>query len=78
LALIGRIKNLEDFQIKLQEDSDQLEPNVFNGCKLTIRDQHNREFSTAVPNLIAMVAQFVYDACVDKLAQIEAEIVFPS
>jgi hypothetical protein len=78
LALISRIKNLEDFQINLQEDSDQLEPNYYSGCKLIIKDDKNREFATAVPGLIAKVAQFIYDACVEKLSEIESEIVFPN
>ena len=77
LALIARIKTLEDFQIKLAENGDQLESNVFQGCKLIIEDDKRNQFVTNTPNLIAMVAQFVYDACVAKLAEIEAEIVFP-
>lgn len=78
LALIARIKTLDDFQIKLAENSDQLENNVFQGCKLIIEDDKRNQFVTNTPNLISMVAQFVYDACVNKLAEIEAEIVFPN
>jgi len=78
LALIARIKTLEDFQIKLAENGDQLESNVFQGCKLIIEDDQRNQFVTNTPNLIAMVAQFVYDACVTKLAEIEAEIIFPN
>jgi hypothetical protein len=77
LALIARIKTLEDFQIKLAENSDQLESNVYQGCKLIIEDDRNNKFVTNTPNLIAMVSQFVYDACINKLSEIEAEIVFP-
>jgi len=78
LALIARIKTLEDFQIKLAENSDQLESNVYQGCKLIIEDDRNNKFTTNTPNLIAMVSQFVYDACINKLSEIEAEIVFPA
>jgi hypothetical protein len=78
LALIARIKTLEDFQIKLAENSDQLESNVYQGCKLIIEDDRGNKFITNTPNLIAMVSQFVYDACVNKLAEIESEIVFPA
>jgi len=77
LALIARIKTLEDFQIKLAENGDQLESNVYQGCKLIIEDDKRNQFVTNTPNLIALVAQFVYDACVSKLSEIEAEIVFP-
>ncbi|SDH49899.1 hypothetical protein [Mucilaginibacter gossypii] len=77
LALIARIKTLEDFQIKLAENGDQLESNVYQGCKLIIEDDKRNQFVTNTPNLIALVAQFVYDACVNKLSEIEAEIVFP-
>jgi len=78
LALITRIKTLEDFQIKLAENSDQLESNVYQGCKLIIEDDRGNKFTTNTPNLIAMVSQFVYDACVNKLSEIESEIVFPA
>jgi hypothetical protein len=78
LALIARIKTLEDFQIKLAENSDQLESNVYQGCKLIIEDDRGNKFITNTPNLIAMVSQFVYDACVNKLSEIESEIVFPA
>ena len=78
LALIARIKTLEDFQIKLAENGDQLESNVYQGCKLIIEDDKRNQFTTNTPNLIAMVSQFVYDACVNKLAEIESEIVFPA
>ncbi len=77
LALIARIKTLEDFEVKLQEENDELESNPFQGCKLIIQDDKRREFVTNTPNLIRMVAQFIFDACHEKLADIEANIVFP-
>ncbi|MCD8739360.1 hypothetical protein LT679_01990 [Mucilaginibacter roseus] len=77
LALISRIKTLEDFEIKLEEENDQLENNPYQGCKLTIKDDKGREFTTNTPNLIRMVAQYIFDACHEKLADIEANIVFP-
>jgi len=78
LALISRIKTLEDFEVKLVEENDQLESNPYMGCKLTIKDDKGREFTTNTPNLIRMVTQFIFDACHEKLAEIEANIVFPS
>ena len=77
LALIGRIKTLEDFEVKLVEENDELESNPYQGCKLIIKDDKGREFITNTPNLIRMVTQFIFDACHEKLAEIEANIVFP-
>jgi len=78
LALIARIKLLEDFEVKLVEENDELESNPYQGCKLIIKDDKNREFITNTPNLIRMVAQFIFDACQEKLGEIEANIVFPN
>jgi len=78
LALIARIKLLEDFEVKLVEENDELENNPYQGCKLIIKDDKNREFTTNTPNLIRMVSQFIFDACHEKLAEIEANIIFPN
>ncbi|WP_413671055.1 hypothetical protein ACEN9X_14650 [Mucilaginibacter sp. Mucisp86] len=78
LALIARIKTLEDFEVQLLEENDELESNPYQGCKLIIQDDKRREFVTNTPNLIRMVAQFIFDACHEKLADIEANIVFPN
>lgn len=78
LALIARIKTLEEFEVKLIEENDQLESNPYQGCKLSIKDDKGREFTTNTPNLIRMVTQFIFDACHEKLAEIEANIVFPA
>jgi hypothetical protein len=78
LALIARIKLLEDFEVKLIEENDELETNPYQGCKLIIKDDRGREFATNTPNLIRMVSQFIFDACHEKLAEIEANIVFPN
>jgi len=77
LALIGRIKTLEAFEVKLIEEQDELESNPYQGCKLIIKDDKNREFVTNTPNLIRMVTQYIFDACNNKLEEIEATINFP-
>jgi hypothetical protein len=77
LALIARIKTLEDFEVKLIEESDELQSNPFHGCKLIIKDDKGREFVTNTPNLIRLVAQFIFNACNEKLMDIEANIIFP-
>lgn len=78
LALIARIKTLEDFEVKLIEENDELEANPYQGCKLIIEDDKRRQFVTNTPNLIRMVSQFIFDACLEKLAEIEANITFPN
>ena len=77
LALIARIKTLEEFEVKLVEENDELESNPYQGCKLIIEDDKRRQFVTNTPNLIRMVSQFIVDACETKLAEIEATINFP-
>jgi hypothetical protein len=78
LALIARIKTLEEFEVKLLEENDELENNPYQGCKLIIEDDKRRQFVTNTPNLIRMVSQFIFDACHEKLAEIEANIIFPN
>jgi hypothetical protein len=78
LALISRMKTLEGFEVQLIEENDELESNPYQGCKLIIEDDKKRQFVTNTPNLIRMVSQFIFDACQDKLSEIEAGIVFPT
>jgi len=78
LALIARIKTLEEFEVKLVEENDELESNPYQGCKLIIEDDKRRQFVTNTPNLIRMVSQFIFDACHEKLVDIEANIIFPN
>ena len=76
--LITRKKQLESFEVALTQEADELNDNPFQGCKLIIKDDKNREFVTTTPGLIRLVTQFIYDACDTKLAEIEANIVFPA
>ena len=78
ITLLSRIKLLEDFEVKLIEENDEVENNPYQGCKLIIKDDKGREFVTNTPNLIRMVSQFIFDACHEKLAEIEANITFPN
>ena len=77
LALIARLKTLEEFEVALLENNDELESNPYQGCKLIIEDDKRRQFVTNTPNLIRMVSQLIFDACEAKLAEIEANINFP-
>lgn len=78
INLLARIKQLETFEIAQMEDSDELESNHFQGCQLIISDDKNRKFVTNTAGLIKLVSQFIYDACQEKLTEIEANIVFPN
>lgn len=78
LSLITRMKELEGFEVKLLEEVDEIENNPYQGCKLIIQDDKNRQFITTTPGLIRMVSQFIFDACAVKLAEIESAIEFPT
>ncbi|CAN5505385.1 hypothetical protein BH09BAC6_BH09BAC6_24960 [soil metagenome] len=76
--LITRINQLTAFEVALMQENDELEDNPYQGCKLIIKDDKNREFITTTPGLIRLVSQYISDACHEKLADIEANIVFPN
>ncbi|EHQ29757.1 hypothetical protein [Mucilaginibacter paludis] len=76
--LIGRIQQLEDFEVNLATEHDELEENPYQGCKLIIEDDKQRRFITTTPGLIRLVSQFIYEACNRKLEEIEATINFPN
>ncbi|MBC8053820.1 MAG: hypothetical protein H7Y13_12215 [Sphingobacteriaceae bacterium] len=75
--LLTRINELETFEIALMEEGDELEANHFQGCKLMIVDDKNRQFITTTSGLIKLVAEFIHNACLSKLGEIESNIVFP-
>ena len=77
INLISRIKELEVFEVQLANENDELEENPYQGCKLIIEDDKHRRFVTTTPGLIRLVSQFIFTACHEKLALIEAAIVFP-
>jgi hypothetical protein len=75
--LLDRISLLEEFEVTLMEEADELECNHFQGCRMAIFDSKGRQFTTNTSGLIKIVAEFVKSACYEKLAEIEANIVFP-
>eukprot|EP00388_Colpodella_angusta_P009423 GDKJ01025099.1.p1 GENE.GDKJ01025099.1~~GDKJ01025099.1.p1 ORF type:complete len:169 (-),score=25.87 GDKJ01025099.1:69-575(-) len=77
INLLSRINQLEDFEITLIEEGDELETNHFQGCQLIISDDKGRKFVTQTAGLIKLVAEFIHTACLEKLSEIEANIVFP-
>jgi len=78
LNLISRMRQLEAFEIALLQENDELEDNPYQGCKLIIRDDKNRDFVTTTPGLIRMVSQYIFIACNEKLTEIESTIIFPN
>jgi hypothetical protein len=78
INLISRIKQLETFEVILSTENDELEENPYQGCKLIIEDDKGRRFTTTTPGLIRLVSQFIFNACHEKLADIEAHIVLPN
>ena len=75
--LVGTIDTLEAFEVAQLDDADETDNNHFQGCVLSIVDDNRKEFSTKNPFIIAAVASYVKSLCVDKLAEIEGEIVIP-
>lgn len=75
--LLAIINNLEAFEVDIEKDAEEVGGQYYQGCKLTIEDDANRKFVTKNPNIIESVAQYVNSMCINKLAEIEAEIVLP-
>lgn len=76
--LLGRIKDLEDFEFKQMEENDELQENYFAGCRIILQDGNKGQFTTTTPNLVKMVHAFLKAACLDKKAELEEAIVFPA
>lgn len=76
--LKNTIANLDTFAIQANEDGDVTESNKFHRCELTITDDEGNEFVTKNAYIIDHVSQYVNSLCVEKLAEIEAEIVIPA
>ena len=78
INLISRIKLLEAFEVNLANEHDELNDNPYQGCKLIIRDDKNRDFITTTPGLIRKVAEYIFSECNQKLSEIESSINFPN
>ncbi|EHQ24658.1 hypothetical protein [Mucilaginibacter paludis] len=75
--LRATIDNLDTFTIASNEDGDVTDSNKFYRCELVLHDDDGNEFVTKNAYIIEHVAQYVNSLCVEKLAEIEAEIVIP-
>ncbi|QNR86826.1 hypothetical protein H9N25_10765 [Pedobacter riviphilus] len=76
--LLETIDTLAAFEVAQQDDAEETHVNFFQSCTLTIEDDNGREFSTKNPFIIKAVAADVNRLCVDKLAEIESEIIIPA
>jgi hypothetical protein len=72
------VVNLDEFVVKQEEAGEETGANSLQGCELIIRDDQGRTFSTKNANLIQQSAQFINSLCVQKIAEIEAEIIIPA
>ncbi|RKR80080.1 hypothetical protein BDD43_0173 [Mucilaginibacter gracilis] len=72
------VANLDEFTVKQEEAGEETGANSLQGCELIIRDDQGRTFSTKNANLIQQSAQFINSLCVEKIAEIEAEIIIPA
>lgn len=76
--LVETISMLDAFEVAQMDDAEETGTNHFQGCELTIEDDSRKQFSTKNPFIIKAVAEYVKTLCVDKLAEIEGEIVIPA
>jgi len=76
--LLETIDTLEAFEVAQKDDAEETDSNHFQGCELSIEDDKGREFTTKNPFIIKAVANMVNTLCVDKLAEIEGEIIIPN
>jgi hypothetical protein len=72
------VANLDEFTVKQEEASEETGANSLQGCELIVRDGQGRIFSTKNANLIQQSAQFINSLRVEKIAEIEAEIIIPA
>ena len=77
--LENTIANLDSFTVTQSDDKDDMASDSrFARCELVISDDDGNEFVTKNPFIIAYVAQEVKQLCIDKLAEVEANIVIPA
>lgn len=60
-----------------QKQEDLLEKNYYSGCILVINDDKREKFELRHPVLIGEVVEFLRLKFMEKLAEIEAEIILP-
>ncbi|VTR41233.1 hypothetical protein [Sphingobacterium thalpophilum] len=76
--LLETIANLDKFEVEIKDDADETDSNYYQGCTITIEDDNRNKFVTKNPVIIKSVALFVKTMCLDRLAEIEANITLPT
>jgi len=76
--LVHTIDNLDKFEIEQKEEAEDSLSNYYQGCEIQITDDQRNKFSTKNPVIIKAVALFVRELCMNRLAEIEAEIIIPA
>ncbi len=76
--LLDTIANLDKFEVEIKDGADETESNFYQGCTITIEDDNRNKFVTKNPVIIKSVALFVKTMCLDRLAEIEANIALPT
>lgn len=70
------IDQLEGFEVA-QKTEDLDDKSYYNGCIITIKDDNRNEWSTKNPAIIEQVVGFLKAKFLEKLGEIEAQIVLP-
>ena len=76
--LLNTIDTLEAFEVAQLDDAEETDSNPYQRCELIIEDDDRRKFVTKNPYIIQKVAEYINGLCLDRLAEIEGEIIIPS
>ncbi|MBC8053748.1 MAG: hypothetical protein H7Y13_11855 [Sphingobacteriaceae bacterium] len=69
--------NLLDSFIIKRDEEDLDDKSYYQGCIISIKDDDNNEFKTKNPSIIGEVVKTLQRLFVEKLGEIEAQIVLP-
>jgi len=72
--LIETTDTLDAFEIAQLDEAEETNLNHFQACTLIIKDDTGREFKTKNPFIIDKTANQIKTLCLDKLAEVEAQI----
>jgi hypothetical protein len=72
------IDTLNEFKINQVEEDEDTGNTSYQRCELTITDDEGNEYTTKNPLVIGATVEFMSNRFIERLAEIEAEIVIPS
>jgi len=76
--LLKLIDELEAFETVQTEDADVLDSNTYQGCRLVLVNSRGQQTPIYNPRLIHLEVENMKRTCYNRLAEIEAGIVFPN